>query len=116
MLMRSSWIYQCWGMMGKAQDKGKRWERRVCTDLGGSRTGPMGYGLPDCKGLRLAVECKSDTNAILLTSHIEQAETNGDNVELPWVLVYRDLRNRKLVVMEYDTFVNLYKRSGEVEC
>lgn len=87
----------------------KRFERLVCTALGGTRTGPRGFGLPDCTGVPIAVECKSDAVANLETAHIEQAEANAKGVDLPWVLVYKNLRGRKLAVMEFSTLVDLVK-------
>lgn len=87
----------------------KRFEREICRDFGGERTGPMGRDLPDCAGARLAFECKAEKASSLLESQIVQAEENAAKVGLPWCLVYKKLRNRKLVVMEYSTLLELYR-------
>lgn len=52
----------------------------------------------------------------LLNSHLEQAKTNAKG--LPWILVLWEKavgkRGRRLVVLEYDEFLNLYRRvSGD---
>lgn len=89
----------------------KRWEREAAGDLGGYRTGPRGFNLPDISGLRgVAVECKLQAKLALRNRDLEQAETNAGAE--PWALLLKEKKTgRKVAVVDYKFFVillNLY--------
>lgn len=91
----------------------KKWEREVAHRLGGQRTGPQGFGLPDVKGVPLAPECKLMGRIALKGAHLNQARTNAARVGLPWVLAIKKRikqgeQPEKLVVMDFDMFVDWY--------
>jgi hypothetical protein len=94
----------------------KVWERRVAGDLGGSRTGPLGFGLPDVSGLRdLAPECKAQARLTLRGKDMEQAIRNASHVNKRWWgLFLRENRTaRTVVVIPYDYFVELYNNQKD---
>lgn len=97
----------------------KKFERQVARDFGGQRTGPRGYGLPDVKGIPLAIECKHVSKLTLRSDWLHQAETNAKGT--PWLLVMREKpgrgkKARTLVVMDYQQFLDLYRGMGQDDC
>jgi hypothetical protein len=73
-----------------ADKRWKRHEREKCRALGGERTGPRGFGLPDCVGLEVALEVKSYKRFVFLTKDWEQAVENAERVGKPPVLAVRE--------------------------
>ena len=89
----------------------KAFERECAKDLGGTRTGPLGFGLPDVSGLSdLAPECKSQARLTLRGKDIDQAIRNAGHVNKKWwCLLLRENRTaKKLAVLPYEYFVELY--------
>lgn len=83
-------------------------ERKKCKALGGERTGPRGFGLPDCVGLKVALEVKHRTNFRFLKRDWEQAVENAARVGLPPVLAIKERgRGRDCVQMRLDTLNTL---------
>lgn len=96
----------------------KVWERQVASDLGGLRTGPLGFGLPDVSGLPLlAPECKAQARLTLRGKDMEQAVRNAGHVGKPWWgLFLRENRTaRKVVVIPYEYFVELYNNQKDLD-
>lgn len=95
----------------KRSQQWKSHEREVAKDLGGVRTGPRGFDLPDVSGLDdLAVEAKYMQRLSLRTDHLEQAIKNAKGV--PWILALREAKTgRRVVVLDYKHFLDLYRRS-----
>lgn len=74
----------------------KAYERWVCKQFGGKRSGPTGSNTPDCKGTRYAIECKYGAAAPInqtLQAAMDQAVTNAGD-RLP-VLVLKPRRWNK---------------------
>lgn len=92
----------------------KRVEREKCRTLGGQRTGPRGFGLPDCVGLKVALEVKYLKRFTFLTKHWEQAVENAERVGLPPVLAVKETgRNgRDCVQMHERDFMDLLGASA----
>lgn len=93
----------------------KVWERQVAKDLGGERTGPRGFGLPDVILPNMAPECKAQARLTLRAKDMEQAETNRQHTgKTWWALFLRENKTaRKVVVLPYDYFVELYHNQKE---
>lgn len=94
----------------------KSWEREVAKDLGGKRTGPRGTNTPDVHDVPggLQPECKYQGRLSLKAGDLEQAEKNARG--LPWALFLRKARSsKKYVVVEYDYFLELYKKANQYE-
>ena len=68
----------------------KRVEREKCRALGGQRTGPRGFGLPDCTGIKVALEVKHYKRFTFLTKDWEQAVENAERVGLMPVLAVKE--------------------------
>jgi hypothetical protein len=94
----------------------KRWkriEREKCAALGGKRTGPRGYGLPDCTGLHVALEVKSYKRFVFLTKDWEQAVENAERVGLPAVLAVKERgKGRDCVQMRECHYADLLIAGG----
>lgn len=86
----------------------KSWEREAAKALGGYRTGPQGYGLPDVSGIVLGLECKYQKRLKLRKEDILQAKRNAkDN---PWALALKEKGGKyKLMIMDFDDFAKLFK-------
>jgi hypothetical protein len=87
----------------------KEWEREVARDLGGVRTGPRGFDVPDVSELpnNFSPECKYQKRISLKTEDLKQAEHNARGNE--WALFLREARTgRRLVVLPYNTFLNMW--------
>lgn len=91
----------------------KRVEREKCRALGGERTGPRGFGLPDCVGLKVALEVKHYKRFVFLTKDWEQAVENAARVGLPPVLVVKEggRGGRDEVKMRLDDYLALMARA-----
>ena len=72
----------------------KRVEREKCTALGGTRTGPRGFGLPDCVGLEIGLEVKYVKKYVFLTADWEQAIENAERIGKPPVLAVKEANKR----------------------
>ena len=85
----------------------KAWEREVARDLGGERTGPTGFDLPDVKGVPLiAPECKYMGRMSLRDVDRQQARENAIKVgRMPVRFLKEKGTGRKEVVIEYDDFI-----------
>lgn len=95
----------------------KQWEREVAADLGGRRSGPQGSDVPDVYGVDLiAPECKLQANLSLKKQDIDQARDNARKIGKEWILFLKERRKpgekfaRKVVVMDYHAFIDLYNR------
>ena len=87
----------------------KDWEREVAKDLGGKRTGPRGFNLPDVSELprEFAPECKYQKRLSLKDADLKQAEHNARKNE--WSLFLREARSgRRFVVVPYKTFIKMW--------
>jgi len=92
----------------------KRWERDVANTLGGTRTGPQGEGLPDVLLHDLAPECKLQGKLRLRSRDLEQAQRNAPEGK-HWALLLKERNTgRKLAIVDYTYFVDLYLRSQVV--
>ena len=88
----------------------KDWEREVAKDLGGKRTGPRGFNLPDVSELprEFAPECKYQKRLSLKDADLKQAEHNARKRE--WALFLREARTgRRFVVVPYKTFLKMWE-------
>jgi hypothetical protein len=87
----------------------KDWEREVARDLGGTRTGPRGFDVPDVIDLPngFSPECKYQKRLALKTEDLKQAEHNARGSE--WALFLREGRTgRRFVVVPYKTYVKMW--------
>ena len=87
----------------------KDWEREVAKDLGGKRTGPRGFNLPDVSELPgdFSPECKYQKRLSLKDADLKQAEHNARKKE--WALFLREARTgRRFVVVPYKTFIKMW--------
>ena len=86
----------------------KRAEREICVDLGGSRSGPLGFNSPDCIGTPgIAVEVKLVPGFRLRSSWLNQAKLNAREDE--WVLIQKQrMTGQKIVTLDYKFFKELY--------
>ena len=88
----------------------KDWEREVARDLGGTRTGPRGFDVPDVINLPkgFAPECKYQKRLSLKDADLKQAEHNARKNE--WSLFLREARSgRRFVVVPYKTFLKMWE-------
>jgi hypothetical protein len=99
-----------------ADKRWKRHEREKCRALGGERTGPRGFGLPDCVGLEVALEVKSYKRFVFLTKDWEQAVENAARIGKPPVLAVREAGRggRDCVQLRYEDWERLTNVSGIV--
>jgi hypothetical protein len=97
-----------------ADKRWKRHEREKCRALGGERTGPRGFGLPDCVGLEVALEVKSYKRFVFLTKDWEQAVENAARLGKRPVLAVREAGRggRDCVQMFRTDWVNLSDFAG----
>lgn len=87
----------------------KDWEREVARDLGGTRTGPRGFDVPDVIDLfqDFAPECKYQKRLALKSADLEQANHNARGKE--WSLFLRESHSgRRFVVVPYKTFLKMW--------
>lgn len=87
----------------------KDWEREVARDLGGVRTGPRGFDVPDVTDLPIpfAPECKYQKRLSLKSEDLKQAIHNARGN--PWALFLREARTgRRFVVLPYKTFIPMW--------
>jgi hypothetical protein len=93
----------------KQSKQWKDWEREVARDLGGTRTGPRGFDVPDVIDLpeQFAPECKYQKRLSLKDADLKQAEHNARGNE--WSLFLREAHTgRRLVVVPYQTFLKFW--------
>ena len=91
-------------------------ERKVAKDLGGKRTGPRGFNTPDVYDVPggLAPEVKYQGRLSLKAADIAQAEKNARGSK--WALfLFKARSSKKYVVVEYDYFLELYKKANDYE-
>lgn len=91
----------------------KKWERQAAKALGGRRTGPRGFGLPDVADTPLAPECKLQGRLALKGKDLLQAKTNAERVGKPWVLLLKKRSKQgeipeRLAIMDYMMFIDWY--------
>lgn len=93
-----------------AQSKAwKTWERELSKDLGGVRTGPRGFNLPDVMDIPLAIEAKYMQHLALRGDHLAQAKENAEALGLPWALALREAKTgRRVAVLPYGLFIEMY--------
>jgi hypothetical protein len=92
----------------------KVWERECAKDLGGTRTGPRGFGLPDVADIPIALEAKYMQALSLRGDHLKQAQTNANG--LPWALALREAKTgRRVAVCDWSFFVELYNAWRETD-
>lgn len=100
----------------------KQWERNVAKDLGGERTGPRGFSLPDVLLDDLSPECKYSRggwpNRARWKKWIDQAKHNAGLRDQEWAVMFCDAKGHgkkqeKYVVIDYDYFVELYTKENE---
>lgn len=100
--------------MSKSQ-QWKEAERELARDMGGTRTGPRGFGLPDVIHPRWAPEIKYGEQrwfTAQLLKDIKQAETNAKG--MPWFVYLREkITGRRFVVVPYKDFIRLLKLENE---
>lgn len=87
----------------------KEWEREVARDLGGTRTGPRGFDVPDVIDLpeHFSPECKYQKRLSLKDADLKQAEHNARGNE--WSLFLREARSgKRYVVVPYKTFIKFW--------
>lgn len=97
-------------------DSWKVWEREGARDLGGSRTGPRGLGLPDSIDIpHLAPEFKYRQKLSLRRKDIEQARRNSKNADKEfWVVGVKQAKtSTKIAVIEWSLFVTLWNSFAE---
>jgi hypothetical protein len=94
----------------------KATERKKCRELGGERTGPRGFGLPDCVGVKVALEVKRYKRFVFLTKDWEQAVENATRVGLPPVLSVKESGRggRDMVQMRVFDMSTLAGHAGEI--
>lgn len=94
----------------------KRWEREAAKAVGGKRTGPLGFNVPDVTGTPgISIECKLQTRFQLTTKHLEQAKNNARE-GTDWILALKKRNSKeKLAVMDFKLFVKLYSLYLEKE-
>jgi hypothetical protein len=96
-------------MTQKQSKQWKDWEREVARDLGGTRTGPRGFDVPDVIDLPqgFAPECKYQKRLSLKDADLKQADHNARGNE--WSLFLREAQTgRRLVVVPYKTFLKMW--------
>jgi hypothetical protein len=92
----------------------KHLERRVCRDLGIRRRGQVdadgwAKGSDNTDG-PISLECKYTTRYQLRRTWVEQARRQSKRDGRPWALVIAEHNDRrKLAVLDYDTFLILYR-------
>jgi hypothetical protein len=94
----------------------KDWEREVARDLGGTRTGPRGFDVPDVIDLPdgFAPECKYQKRLSLKNVDLEQADHNARGKE--WALFLREARTgRRFVVVPYKTYIKMWSEIHAVD-
>jgi hypothetical protein len=87
----------------------KDWEREVARDLGGTRTGPRGFDVPDVIDLPgdFAPECKYQKRLSLKDADLKQAAHNARGRE--WAVFLREAKTgRRFVVVPYKTFLKMW--------
>lgn len=87
----------------------KDWEREVARDLGGKRTGPRGFDVPDVVDLPVdfAPECKYQKRLSLKDADLKQAAHNARGKE--WSVFLREAKTgRRFVVVPYKTFLKMW--------
>ena len=95
--------------MTKQSKQCKDWEREVARDLGGTRTGPRGFDVPDVIDLprEFAPECKYQKRLSLKNADLEQADHNARGKE--WALFLRESHTgRRYTVVPYKTFLKMW--------
>jgi hypothetical protein len=98
-----------------ASSNWKKVELEHCRELGGERTGPRGYGLPDCIGTPgLALEIKAYKRFTFLTEDWNQAVENAARMKATPALLVREggRGGRKQVQMRETDFGRWWARSG----
>lgn len=101
----------------------KHWERQVAKDLGGERTGPRGFALPDVLLDDLAPECKYSKawpNVARFRKWIEQAKHNAGLRGQPWAIFFclakgQGTKQERYVLVDYDYFLDLYNKENTDE-
>lgn len=88
-------------------------ERRVCRELGGRRSGPLGAAVSDCVGVPFAVEVKRSKRRAVLARWITQAEGQSRREGRPWLLVVAGHADRHpFAVLDFALLVELVRRAG----
>jgi hypothetical protein len=98
-----------------ASSNWKKVELEHCRELGGERTGPRGFGLPDCIGIPgLALEIKAYKRFTFLTEDWEQAVKNAARIKATPALLVREggRGGRRQVQMRETDFGSWWARSG----
>jgi hypothetical protein len=98
-----------------ASSNWKKVELEHCREVGGERTGPRGYGLPDCIGTPgLALEIKAYKRFTFLTEDWNQAVENAARMKATPALLVREggRGGRKQLQMRETDFGRWWARSG----
>lgn len=93
----------------------KKVELAHCRELGGERTGPRGFGLPDCVGTPgLGLEIKAYKRFVFLTEDWNQAVENATRLGVTPALLVREggRGGRKQVQMREQDFAAMWAPSG----
>ena len=87
----------------------KDWEREVARDLGGTRTGPVGFDVPDVSDLPqgFAPECKYQKRLSLTDADLKQAEHNARGNERS-LFLRQAHTGKRYVVVPYKTFLKMW--------
>lgn len=111
------------GVMPVSDQMWKQWERTVAKDLGGERTGPRGFSLPDVLLDDLAPECKYTRggwpNGARWKKWINQAKHNAGLMSKPWAIFFCNAHGNgkpqeKYVILPYADYVYLYQQNREL--
>jgi hypothetical protein len=94
-------------------------ERRVCAQLGGGRSGPLGKGCSDCTDdVPFSVEVKRSQRdgPPVLAKWIAQARSHSTSEGKPWLVVVAGYRDRHPVAaLDFGVLVELAQKAGVVE-
>ncbi len=96
--------------------KWKNQERQIAAALGGTRLPNNGFGQPDVRAGRYAIQVKSrQTLPTWLTEAVDQAQRDANAGEIPVLVlsqVSQGRRARRYVVMTFDVWRDLAGRTG----
>src|SRR5690242_8517981 len=93
----------------------KRWERRACAALGGTRRGPLGKHASDGVDLPVALECKYTTRYQLQTVWLEQARRQRTQEGLPSLIAIAAHNDRNpIAVVDFNWLAALLNPAEEV--